>query len=70
MRSIYRWQGAIEDAQEWLLIIKTTRELFERLQAEIRRLLSYELPEILAIQVAAGFEEYLNRIDESTGRLQ
>jgi periplasmic divalent cation tolerance protein len=70
VRSIYRWQGAIEDAQEWLLIVKTTRELFERLQAEVRRLHSYELPEILAIQVAAGFEEYLNWIDESTGRLQ
>jgi periplasmic divalent cation tolerance protein len=70
VRSIYRWQGAVEDAQEWLLIIKTTREEFERLQAEVRRLHSYELPEIVAIQVAAGFEAYLSWIDESTGRLQ
>jgi periplasmic divalent cation tolerance protein len=60
----------VEDAQEWLLIIKTTREEFERLQAEVRRLHSYEVPEIIAIQVAAGFEAYLSWIDESTGRLQ
>jgi periplasmic divalent cation tolerance protein len=70
LRSIYRWEGAIEDAQECLLLIKTTRDQFERLEAEVRRLHSYEVPELLAVQVVAGPEDYLNWITESTGLLQ
>jgi len=65
VRSIYRWKGAIEDAQEWLLAIKTTRELFDRLRAEICALHSYEVPEIVAVPVVDGLEAYLNWIGES-----
>jgi periplasmic divalent cation tolerance protein len=67
LRSIYRWKGAVEDAQEWLLVIKTTRELFERLRSEIRMLHSYEVPEIVALPVVDGLDAYLNWIAESVG---
>ena len=59
-RSIYRWKGAIEDATEWLLIIKSRRELLDRLSAEVAGMHSYETPEVLAIPVADGAAGYLN----------
>jgi periplasmic divalent cation tolerance protein len=66
LRSIYRWKGAVEDASEWLLIAKTREDLLPRLSTEIRRLHSYELPEIIALPVAAGLPEYLAWIDAET----
>src|SRR5271168_1433023 len=45
VRSVYRWQGKIESATEWLLTIKTARSRFEDLSAAIQSLHSYELPE-------------------------
>ena len=59
VRSIYRWQGKLCDEGELLLIIKTTEERFEDVRTKIRSLHSYELPEIVAIPIAAGDEEYL-----------
>ncbi len=49
MESVYRWQGKVEDAQEWLLIIKTTVEQFVRVKETIREVHSYDLPEIIEI---------------------
>jgi len=65
LRSIYRWKGAVEDASEWLLLIKTTRERFDRLRAEFRSLHSYEVPELVAIPIVDGLEPYLSWISES-----
>jgi periplasmic divalent cation tolerance protein len=62
LESVYRWKGAVEEAAEWLLIVKTVRGLFERLQAKVRALHSYELPEIVALPVETGLEEYLSWI--------
>jgi len=59
VRSIYRWQGAVEDAAEWLLVIKTTRARFPELAAELRRLHSYEVPELVALPILDGLEPYL-----------
>ena len=59
VRSIYRWKGAVEEAEEWLLAIKSSRALFERLEAELRRMHSYETPEIVALPVVAGSAGYL-----------
>jgi periplasmic divalent cation tolerance protein len=59
-RSIYRWRGAIEEASEWLLIIKSRRDLFDSLRAEIEKLHSYEVPESLALPVVDGTERYLS----------
>jgi beta-phosphoglucomutase family hydrolase len=63
VRSIYRWKGAIEDASEWLLIVKTERALFDRLRAVLEAAHSYELPEVLALPVIAGSPNYLGWIE-------
>lgn len=65
VRSIYRWQGAVEDAAEWLLVIKTTRGRFPDLAAELRRLHSYEVPELVALPVLDGLEPYLDWLGAS-----
>jgi periplasmic divalent cation tolerance protein len=57
--STYRWQGDVAREQENLLLIKTTAERYAALEEAIRELSSYELPEILAVRVAAGSEGYL-----------
>lgn len=59
VRSFYRWKGAIEDATEWLLAIKTSRELFDRVRATLESAHSYELPEVLALPVVEGSPGYL-----------
>ena len=59
VRSIYRWKNAIEDDQETLLLIKSSRALFNELRAEIERLHSYEVPEAIAIPIVDGLERYL-----------
>ena len=63
VRSFYRWKGALEDASEYLLVIKSSRPAFERLRAEIEKVHSYELPEIIAISVVDGSGNYLNWLD-------
>ena len=66
IESIYRWQQKIETATEWLLLIKTQAESFERIRAAIKELHSYELPECVMLDVAAGSQEYLAWIAENT----
>jgi periplasmic divalent cation tolerance protein len=65
VESVYRWRGAVESAQEWLLLIKTSTALFERVRDAIRELHSYELPECIAITIDEGSAEYLRWMDES-----
>jgi periplasmic divalent cation tolerance protein len=59
VRSFYRWQGAIEDDQESLLVIKSSRGLFDQLRVEIEKLHSYEVPEVIAVPIVDGSEGYL-----------
>ena len=66
VHSIYRWEGQIQNDQETLLIVKTTAEHLERLSLRIRQLHSYEVPEIIALPVVAGAQEYLDWIDAQT----
>jgi periplasmic divalent cation tolerance protein len=63
VRSFYRWQGAVTDAAEWLLVIKTSRTLFARLRVALESSHSYELPEVLALPVIEGSPNYLSWID-------
>jgi periplasmic divalent cation tolerance protein len=63
--SIYRWEGEIEEAEEWLLIVKTTRAAFERVRAAILELHSYDLPECICVQIEDGSLEYLSWIGQS-----
>jgi periplasmic divalent cation tolerance protein len=65
VESVYRWQGEVEAATEWLLIIKTTVEVVDRLREALRELHSYELPECLEIGIEDGSAEYLQWIGES-----
>jgi periplasmic divalent cation tolerance protein len=67
VRSFYRWKGAVADAAEWLLVIKTSRPLFARLRTALESTHSYELPEILALPVTEGSPNYLSWMD---GELQ
>ena len=63
VKSFYRWKGAIEQAAEWLLIIKTARGHFDAVSAALTSAHSYELPEILALPVVAGSPNYLAWLD-------
>jgi periplasmic divalent cation tolerance protein len=58
-RSVYRWQGRIEDAGEVPLLIKTSAARYAALEAAIRAVHPYELPEIVAVRIDAGLPEYL-----------
>jgi periplasmic divalent cation tolerance protein len=62
--SIYRWKGKVEKAREVLLILKSMRKAFPKLEREIRRMHSYEVPEIIALPIAAGSGAYLDWIRE------
>lgn len=66
IRSIYRWQGAIEDGTEWLLVIKTRRELFGAIAAKLRSIHSYEVPEAIALPIVDGLPDYLAWIDHES----
>jgi periplasmic divalent cation tolerance protein len=59
VRSVYRWKDVIEDDEEVLLAIKTSRALLDELRVEIERLHSYEIPEVIALPVVDGSERYL-----------
>jgi periplasmic divalent cation tolerance protein len=61
--STYWWQGTIESAQEWVCQIKTSRQLYPQIEATIRRLHSYKVPEILALSVVTGNQDYLKWLD-------
>jgi periplasmic divalent cation tolerance protein len=65
IHSVYRWKGAVENAPEHLLVIKTTASAFPRVRDAIRELHSYELPECLMLPIEDGGEEYLRWITDS-----
>lgn len=64
-RSVYRWQGAIEQATEWPLMIKTRGDLIDRLSDRIRALHSYELPELIVIDPAHADPRYAAWVEQS-----
>ncbi|WP_405142248.1 divalent-cation tolerance protein CutA [Sphaerisporangium sp. NBC_01403] len=68
IRSVYWWQGTLEDAQEWQLLIKTTAALFPALEKHIKENHSYVTPEIIATEIVAGSTEYLAWISAETKR--
>jgi periplasmic divalent cation tolerance protein len=67
MRSIYRWKGKVESAKEYLLIVKTARRRFATLEKTVRRLHSYDVPEIIALPIVEGSVAYLDWIGECVG---
>lgn len=65
--SRYRWQGEVEEEREWQCLVKTTRATYERVEAAIREIHSYDEPEIIATSIVAGSAGYLAWIDENVG---
>lgn len=63
VRSFYRWNGAVEDAAEFLLIVKSSRALFAPLRAVLESVHSYELPEVIAVPIVEGAPNYLAWMD-------
>jgi periplasmic divalent cation tolerance protein len=63
VRSIYRWKGAIEDSQEVLLVVKSSRALLNELRMEIEKMHTNEVPEVIAMQIVDGAEAYLEWMD-------
>ena len=61
--STYWWQGQIETAEEWLCVMKSRQDLYEALEQAIRQVHPYEVPEILAIPVVLGSQDYLEWMD-------
>jgi len=64
LRSTYRWQGAVEHADEWLLVIKSARHLLPDLEVRVRALHSYTVPEVIALDVTGGAAPYLRWLEE------
>jgi periplasmic divalent cation tolerance protein len=67
VRSIYRWEGNLEDDREVLMIVKTRRELFPLLEKRVKELHSYTVPEIIALPVAEGSLDYLAWLEGVVG---
>lgn len=67
VRSVYSWQGKIEDESEVLMIAKTQKPLFGSLMMKVKALHSYTIPEIIALPIIEGSEDYLKWLKEVTG---
>ena len=68
--SVYRWQDEICRDDEFLLLIKTTRNSFEQLESHVKAIHPYDLPEIIAVEIADGLETYLDWIAAETGKIK
>lgn len=69
-RSIYRWQGAVQKEEEHPVLVKTTSARYAALEAAIRALHPYELPEIVAVPIERGLPEYLQWVIAETAPLR
>ena len=68
IQSTYRWKDKTEEAEEWLCVMKTRKDLFSALEKEIKRIHPYEVPEIIALPIVAGSKSYLEWIQDETKR--
>jgi periplasmic divalent cation tolerance protein len=68
VKSKYWWQGRIEAAEESIMLLKTKKKNFKLVEREIKRLHSYDMPEIMAVPVSKGSRDYLKWLDESIRR--
>jgi periplasmic divalent cation tolerance protein len=68
VKSMFWWQGKIDEAAETLLVLKTRRALFKKIVAEVKVLHSYETPEVIALPILEGSADYLKWIDTSVAK--
>jgi periplasmic divalent cation tolerance protein len=65
VNSLFWWHGKIENAEEYILLMKTRSEMFEKFAEKVKALHSYEVPEIIAIPIIKGFKPYLEWLNKS-----
>ena len=70
VESVYQWQGKIARDKELILLIKTRQSLFSLVEAELKHLHDYELPEIIAVPIESGEKNYLNWIKSATRAME
>src|SRR6185503_5950545 len=68
IESIYRWEGKVTRDQEALMIIKTTGERYDELKRRVKELHSYSMPEVVALKIDRGSEQYLNWLRNSIAK--
>ncbi len=66
MQSVYQWQGSLHSDAEHLLLIKSRVERFDEIAQRIKTLHNYELPEIIAVSIVAGSQDYLAWLSDAT----
>jgi periplasmic divalent cation tolerance protein len=66
IESFFWWQGKVDKSNEALLIIKTKKSLFERLRKEVKRIHSYEVPEIIALPIIEADQDYRKWVQDVT----
>lgn len=66
VESIYRWKGKLSDEKEILMLIKTREKLYKSVEEEVKRVHSYEVPEIIALPIIAGSKDYFYWMDSET----
>ncbi|MBT3013144.1 MAG: divalent-cation tolerance protein CutA [Candidatus Thiodiazotropha sp. (ex Lucina aurantia)] len=64
--SVYHWQGRLEESEEILLLIKTTKQQYNNVEATLRAQHPYELPEIIAVPVEQGLDDYIDWVERCT----
>jgi periplasmic divalent cation tolerance protein len=67
MQSVYEWEGTVQEDAEYLVLFKTHRDVYARLEAMIAEQHSYDVPEIIALPIAAGLPAYMQWIGATTG---
>jgi periplasmic divalent cation tolerance protein len=67
IRSIYRWEGKMEDEREVLMIAKTRKKFFRAFEKKVKELHSYTVPEIIAVPISEGSKDYLAWLKKVTG---
>jgi periplasmic divalent cation tolerance protein len=65
VESFYTWKGKLEQAREYLLVMKTVSERLKKLEKEVHRLHSYDVPEFIVLPIVAGSRKYLSWLGES-----
>ncbi len=66
IRSIFFWEGKVQDEQELILLCKSTQQLLDKLISRVKELHSYTVPEILALPIIGGSADYLSWVRDTT----
>ena len=66
IQSLYHWKGKVENEKEYLVLMKTKKDLYKEVEKEILNHHSYEVPEIISYEITNGYSKYLNWIEDET----